>query len=90
MTKKSDFAAAYSAGKGAVEGKSSSAVVLVGVVLAVLVGPVVEKWLIARYSPRWFVAFTISMLVILTLTYLFALIEGRVKRARREKTANRP
>jgi cytosine/uracil/thiamine/allantoin permease len=85
MTKRSDFATAYSAGRGAVEGKTGSAVITVGVVLSVLIGPVLEKWLVGRYALRWFVAFPISMLVILTLTYLFAVIRVRFKRAKRER-----
>jgi hypothetical protein len=78
MTKKSDFSAAYVAGREAVRG--SRVGMYTGIVLATFVGPSFEKWLNSRYALPWFERFPLYAVVLVLIIGLTTVVEGLVPR----------
>ncbi len=76
MTKKSDFLAAYAAGKEAVEGKDRYAAFLGGA-CGVVIGRIVER----RYLLGRLEGFAVSVLAVVLLGLAFSFVGERVRRA---------
>ena len=84
MTEKSDFSAAYAAGREAVEGKTHYATFL-----AAALGAVIGRIVWRRCSLGWFEGFSVSVLAVAVLALLFSLLEDRVRRAMGDKRQDR-